>query len=341
MRNIRLVVTYDGTDFQGWQWQASAPTVQSCLETTIERVVGEQVWVWGSGRTDAGVHALNQVANFKTNSPIPCEGLRRALNDLLPPTVRVKEASEVSEAFHARYDARSKTYRYRILQAPICSPFIWRFVCHYPYLLDHKRMAEAARLIEGEHDFTSFAGIANVGAQGRRPGADAVRPYVQPIGAQVEGAVRDPPLRFPEGLEVATGSVPEVGQTHRSALTSLAGLQGERAVREPPLQAAEGVNADGEDDSEASASPHRPDKTIRKIFSSRLLWRPRASILIYEVRGSGFLHHMVRNIVGTLMEVGRGKLEPQDMTRILEARDRAQAGPTAQARGLCLVKVEY
>ncbi len=300
MRNIRLLVAYDGTDFQGWQRQPSAPTVQSCLETTIEKIVGEQVKVVGSGRTDAGVHALNQVANFKTNSPIPCEGLRKALNDLLPPTVRVKQADEVSEAFHARFDARSKTYRYRILQTAICSPFIWRFVYHHPYPLDRKRMAEAVRLIEGEHDFTSFAGVANVGAQGRRPGADAVRPYVQPIGAQVEGA-----------------------------------------VRELSLQVAEGVNADGEDDSEASTSPHRPDKMIRKIISSRLLWRPRASILIYEVRGSGFLHHMVRNIVGTLMEVGREKLVPQDMARILEARDRSPAGPTAPARGLCLVKVEY
>jgi tRNA pseudouridine38-40 synthase len=252
MRNLRLVIAYDGTDFHGWQRQPNAPTVQACLEAAVERIVGERAQVWGSGRTDAGVHALNQVANFKTGSPIPCENLVKALNAVLPPTVRVKEAHEVSDKFHARYDVRRKTYRYRILQAPICSPFVWRFVCHHPYSLDRRRMAEAARLLEGEHDFTSFAAT--------------------------EGHV--------------------------------------------------------EDSGEAKCA-------VRKIFLSRLLWRPRTSLLVYEVCGSGFLQHMVRNMVGTLIEVGKGKLVPQDVVRILGARDRTLAGPTAPARGLCLVKVEY
>lgn len=254
------MVAYDGTDFQGWQRQRNAPTVQGCLETTIEKVLGDPAQIWGSGRTDAGVHALNQVANFKTASPIPCENLLKALNDRLPPTVRIKEAHEVSDSFHARYDVRSKTYRYRILQAPICSPFVWRFVCHYPYSLDRQRMAEAARLIEGEHDFTSFAGYG-------------------------------------------------------------------------------GGTQDAENDT--SKAMHSPRLMVRTIFASRILWRPHATILIYEVRANGFLHHMVRNIVGTLMEVGRGKLAPQDLVGILEARDRTRAGPTAPAQGLCLVKVEY
>ena len=253
MRNICLVLAYDGTDFRGWQRQPNEPTVQGTLETAIKRIIGEQVNLWGSGRTDAGVHALNQVANFKTTCPIPCENLQKALNDSLPSTLLVKKAREVSEAFHARYDVRAKTYRYRILQAPLCSPFIWRFVCHHPYPLDRERMAEAARLLEGEHDFTSFAG------------------------------------------------------------------------------------ADGEKVGEGLYGPNM----VRTIFSSRVLWRPRVCMLIYEVRGSGFLHHMVRNIVGTLMEVGKGKLAPGDVIRILEARDRTLAGPTAPARGLCLVKVEY
>lgn len=257
MRNLRLLVSYDGTDFHGWQRQPDTPTVQGRLEAILAKITGVPVHVWGSGRTDTGVHALNQVANFKTECPIPCENLLKALNNLLPPSVRVKRVEQAPERFHARYDVRSKTYRYRILQAPICSPFLWRFVCHHPFPLDHKEMAEAARLFEGEHDFTSFAG-----SEGR---ADES----------------------------------EVG---------------------------------------ASMAPH---SMVRKIFSSRLLWRPRTSILVYEVRGSGFLHHMVRNIVGTLMEVGRGKLAPRDVIRILEARDRTQAGPTAPAQGLCLVKVEY
>jgi tRNA pseudouridine38-40 synthase len=270
MRNIRLVVAYDGTDFHGWQVQPDAPTIQGCLADTLGKITGEQVKLWGSGRTDAGVHALNQVANFKTDCPIPCENLVKALNNLLPPTVRVKEAGEIQDSFHARHDVRSKTYRYRILLAPICSPFIWRFVYHHPYPLDRARMAEAARLFEGEHDFTSFAA------------ADATE-----VGEDLHGP-------------------PEEREHYKGA----------------PLQ------SDGA-------------RMVRRILSSRILWRPRTSILIYEVCGSGFLHHMVRNIVGTLMEVGKGKLAPRDVIRILEARDRTLAGPTAPARGLCLVSVEY
>jgi tRNA pseudouridine38-40 synthase len=254
MRNIRLTIAYDGTDFHGWQRQPKAPTLQACLETALERIVGSAVTLLASGRTDAGVHAARQVANFKTSSPIPCPNLVQAVNDLLPSAVRVREADEVPDEFHSRYAARSKTYRYRILQAPVCSPFIARFVYHYPYPLDRGHMAEAAWLIEGRHDFASFA--ASDGAK--------------------------------------------------------------------------------EADSQESC-----ESTVREIFTSHILWRARTSILVYQVCGNGFLHHMVRNIVGTLIEVGRGKLGPGDMVRILEARNRALAGPTAPAQGLCLMRVEY
>jgi len=267
MRNLRLVIAYDGTDFHGWQRQPNAPTVQASLEETLARITAAQVKLHGSGRTDAGVHAARQVANFSTDCPIPGENLQKALNDLLPPSVRVKEVSEVAEDFHARYHARAKMYRYRILQAPVCSPFFWRFVDHYPYPLDYRRMAEAARLLEGQHDFTSFAASS---------------------GDEDD----DPP---------GAGSWP--------------------ASPESP--------------------PKRAPSMVRTIFSSRFLWRPRMRQLTYEVRGNGFLHHMVRNIAGTLIEVGRGKLAPADVLRILEARDRTLAGPTAPARGLCLMKVEY
>ena len=265
MRNIRLVVAYDGTEFHGWQRQPGIPTIQGTLETAIERITKERVRVWGSGRTDAGVHASNQVANFKTQCRIPCENLMRALNRLLPPAIRAKEAVEVSEDFHARYDVHSKTYRYRILQSPVCSPFVGRFVYHFPFPLDQPRMAKAAKVLEGRHDFTSFAGAAGD-----------------------EGA------RSPNETESSPGSERE---------------------------------GHGE--------------IVREIFSSRMHWRARTLMLIYEVKGSGFLHHMVRNIVGTLIEIGRGKLAPEDIQRILEGRDRGLAGPTAPAQGLCLVRVEY
>jgi len=271
MRNICLTVAYDGTDFHGWQRQPELPTVQASIEAAIEKITGAPVTLWGSGRTDAGVHALNQVANFKTDCRIPCENLVKALNNLLPPTVRVKQAREVAADFHARYDVRSKTYRYRILQAPVCSPFLWRFVCHHPFPLDVQQMAEAARLFEREHDFTSFAAAGE---------SEEVRSQ--------ESGVRSPNSEF--------------------------------GIRN-------------------SESPEQ--NMVRAIYVSRLFARPRTSMLIYEVKGSGFLHHMVRNIVGTLMEVGRRKLAPQDIIRILAARDRTLAGPTAPAQGLCLVKVEY
>jgi len=250
MRNIRLVVAYEGTDFRGWQRQPQGPTVQSCLEDGLQKLTGAPVTILGSGRTDAGVHALRQVANFHTESTIPCENLVKALNNHLPPTIRIRRAEDVALTFHARYDVRCKTYCYRILVAPICPPFLWRYVWHYPYALDWRRMAEAAQHFQGEHDFASFAA------------AD-----------------------------------------------------------------------DSADDSAKTKD--------RVIIRSCLVWRPRTSVLAYEVTGTGFLRYMVRNIVGTLVEVGRGKLAPGDIPRILVARDRVQAGPTAPAQGLCLVRVEY
>jgi tRNA pseudouridine38-40 synthase len=268
MRNILLTLAYDGTEFRGWQRQPDQPTIQACVEAAIERVTGVSARLWGSGRTDAGVHALNQIAHFKTECPIPCANLTKALNDVLPHSVRVKEAAEVGADFHARYDVKSKTYRYRILQAPVCSPFLWRFVHHYPFPLDLDAMAEAARLFEGEHDFASFAAADGVGIQ----------------ESDIEGG------------------------------NSEFGIRNSGSER---------------------------GEMVREIFSSHLFRRPRTSLLIYEVCGKGFLRHMVRNIVGTLMEVGRGKLTPADIPRILAARDRTLAGPTAPARGLCLVKVEY
>jgi len=267
MRNIRLTLAYDGTDFCGWQRQPHAPTIQGLLEATLEKILGAPTPVWGAGRTDAGVHALNQVANFKSECRIPCANLLKALNDAMPTAVRVKEVSEVAVTFHARYDARAKTYRYRLHQAPIASPFISRFAWHYPYPLDRARMAEAARLVEGERDFTSVAAS-------------------------------------------------EPRET-----------DGPRSFRAPP--------------SESQLRNPEPRSMVRTIFSSKILWRPRTWMLIYQVRGSGFLHHMVRNLVGMLVEVGKGKLEPCDVLRILQARDRALAGPTAPAQGLCLVNVEY
>jgi tRNA pseudouridine38-40 synthase len=260
MRNLKLVLAYDGADFAGWQVQPDAAAVQGVLAAAIARITGETVLPQGSGRTDAGVHALAQMATFATESPVPTANFVKALNDILPATVRVLEVEEVAADFHARKSARGKTYRYRIYRGAICPPFLARYVWHYPFPLDEEAMVRAAGLVEGEHDFTSFAAVD-----------------------------------------------PEKTINHE-------GHQGSRSKNE--------TNAN-----------------VRRIFSSR--WERQEDEFVYTVKGSGFLHHMVRNLVGTFILVGKGTLQPEDLSRILQARSRSAAGATAPAGGLYLVGVEY
>jgi tRNA pseudouridine38-40 synthase len=241
LRRIRITLSYDGTDYRGWQVQPGLPTVEAAVEEVLSTIEGAPVNVEASGRTDAGVHALAQVAAFHLRNPIPVDNLQRAMNQTLPRDIRVLQAAETHDSFHARFDAVAKSYEYRILRAAICSPFERRFVHHHPYPLDELKMAEAAGVLEGEHDFTSFA------------------------------------------------------------------------------------TSDESDDLGRSK--------VRRIFSSSVTRED--DRLIYRVRGSGFLKHMVRNVVGVLLEVGKGNLAPKD---VLQARD---PGPTAPARGLFLVSVEY
>ncbi len=260
MRNLRLIVSYDGADLAGWQVQPGRTTVQGALASAIGRLSGENVLPQGSGRTDAGVHALAQVASFQTASVIPPENWRRALNDILPAAIRVLEVTEAAPEFHARTSARSKTYRYRIHRGAICPPFLARYVWHYPYPLEESAMVAGASVLVGEHDFTSFAAV-------------------------------DP----------------------------------ERVER----------MAAGED----VPTSHIRTTNVRTIFSSS--WSREGEELIYTVRGSGFLHHMVRNLVGTFLLMGKGTVSLEDLRRILDARVRTAAGPTAPAGGLYLVAVEY
>ena len=275
MRNLRLMLSYDGSEFAGWQVQPGLATVQGTLASAIGRLSGENVLPQGSGRTDAGVHALGQVATFTTNSPIPLENWLRALNELLPPAIRVHEVEEAPPGFHARKSARAKIYRYRVYRAAICPPFLARYVWHYPYPLDETTMAQAAQFVIGEHDFTSFA---------------AVDPEREDRAAADEALDHGGPFDFAQGR-------------HRDA-------QG------------------------------KSQKTnIRTIHSSS--WTREADEFIYTVRGNGFLHHMVRNLIGTFLLVGKGTLKPEDVRRILDVRDRSAAGPTAPASGLYLVSVEY
>src|SRR5579872_2452059 len=159
MRNFKVTLAYDGTEYSGWQVQPDAQTIQGTLASAIGRITQEKVLPQGSGRTDAGVHALAQVASFWTESSIPGDNLVVALNDVLPASIRVVRAEEVPAEFHARKSARGKTYHYRIDREAICPPFLARYVWHYPYPLNEQAMREAAPLVEGEHDFTSFAAV--------------------------------------------------------------------------------------------------------------------------------------------------------------------------------------
>ncbi len=270
MRNLKLILTYDGSEFAGWQVQPGRTTVQGVLASAIGRLTGENVLPQGSGRTDAGVHALAQVASFVTASAIPVENWVRALNDILPASIRVLQVAEAAPDFHARKSARAKTYRYRIYRGAVCPPFLVRYVWHYPYPLDESAMMAAAGVVEGEHDFASFAAVD------------------------------------PKRVERMTGGR-NISKNHD----------------------------DGTDADESNAQPIN----VRTIFSS--LWTREGEELTYTVRGSGFLHHMVRNLVGTFLLVGKRTVSVEDLRRILAARDRTAAGPTAPASGLYLVAVEY
>jgi tRNA pseudouridine38-40 synthase len=255
-RNLKLTLAYDGSEFSGWQVQPDRPTIQGLLSEAIEKVTKDQVLPQGSGRTDAGVHALAQVATFSTDSTIPTENLVRALNSLLPDSIRVTNAEEVAQDFHARHSAKAKTYEYRIYRGSIVPPFVARYVYHHPFPIDEKAMVSTADVVVGEHDFTSFAAV-------------------------------DP---------------------------------------DKTRQAAE---QGGED----------APSMVRAIFEST--WERRGDEFVYRVRGNGFLHHMVRNLVGTFLLVGKGTLSRVEFKRIIEARDRSAAGATAPASGLFLVSVEY
>jgi tRNA pseudouridine38-40 synthase len=166
MRRIKILVAYDGTDFHGWQVQPNLPTIQGTLEQVVSEIAGRRVDVAGSGRTDAGVHALAQTAAFSLENPIPLTNLRKAMNRLLPPSIRVLDAEEMQPEFHPRFDAAAKTYEYRLFRGEVCPPWEWRYVHHHPYPLQVERMAALAPLLAGEHDFTAFAASDDRDAEG-------------------------------------------------------------------------------------------------------------------------------------------------------------------------------
>jgi len=245
MRNIKMIVEYDGTRYHGWQRQANMITIQQVLEESIGTITQEKIRVIGSGRTDAGVHAINQVANFKTDSRIEVRNLLNGTNSLLPHDIVIKEISDVNETFHARYDARGKVYCYQIYNKPFRSALYRNYAWHIREPLEIEKMKESAMLLKGTFDFSSFC-AANCG----------IKNHVRTV-----------------------------------------------------------LNIDIE-------------KNTRNMIT-------------ICIEANGFLKYMVRNIVGVLVDVGKGILSPLDVLRILEAKDRTQARITAPACGLFLKEVRY
>jgi tRNA pseudouridine38-40 synthase len=251
MRYFKLTIAYDGTDFHGWQAQSSRPTIQGEIVGVLRQLTQEHILLQGTGRTDAGVHALGQIASFRTQSGLSAGDFHRALNALLPPSIRIVKAEEVGPTFSARFSARGKVYRYRIYRGRVLPPMLWRYVLYYPFPLDEDAMRDAAACFVGVHDFTSFA--------------------------------------------ASTGSE--------------------------------------EDDKERVME--------REIFSTELVRSPDNEELVFTVHGRSFLRYMVRKMVGTLLDVGRGKLKPEDINRLFELRDRSKSGPTVPAHGLWMVSAEH
>jgi tRNA pseudouridine38-40 synthase len=245
VRNIKLTVAYDGTNYSGWQRQAEDTTLQAVIEEKIGTMVAEPVKLIASGRTDAGVHALGQVCHFQTHSQIGTEELKKGLNSMLPDDILIMRAESVPLEFHARYDARKKTYEYRILNRAEPDIFNRNFLWHIHYPLDTDGMSQCLALLEGTHDFSSF----------RSQGSGNLDP-------------------------------------------------------------------------------------VRTVYRARIQG-PRDGRLCIIMEANGFLRHMVRNIVGTLVEVGRGKRDVDEFRAILEAGDRGMAGMKAPPQGLFLVRVEY
>lgn len=241
MPTYKLVLSYDGTDFHGWQRQKEERTVQGVVEAALEKITGQKISLVAAGRTDAGVHAKGQVAHFRANFSLDEEELCRALNAILPWDVRIISLRRVPDYFHARRSAFSKIYEYRILNSHRISPFLFRYVLPWPYPLDFEKMQKAAKLFLREADFSAF-------------------------------------------------------------------------------------------------TPAPTPNPIRRIYRSEL--KKRGSLIIYQVEADGFLRYMVRTMVGTLLEVGRGKLSPEDIEKYFGPQ-KTPAGPVAPAKGLCLVRVFY
>lgn len=316
-RRILLRVAYDGTNYHGWQLQPNAATIEGELNRALCALTGEEIVVTGASRTDAGVHALGNVAVFDTTSRIPAEKFSYALNQRLPEDIVIQSSKQVADDFHPRHCDCRKTYEYDILNRTFPLP-AYRNTAYFLYgTLNIEAMRRACQAFLGEHDFASFCAA----------------------GAQVQTTVRTI-----YSLEVECRPLTEAGTpvppASGEAVNAADGKRGEQ-VQQAQSASGEMLNAAaGESDEQVQqAQPESGETAIPAAGGANA--GSADQLLTIRVKGNGFLYNMVRIIAGTLVEVGRGHIEPEEVAGIIAAKDRAKAGPTAPARGLRLVEIEY
>ena len=326
MASFKIVLAYDGTDFVGWQRQASGMSIQGLLEDALRALDDRDVTVTAAGRTDAGVHALGQVAAFSLARAIDPGTLVRALNANLPDTVRALSAAEVPATFNPRFSARAKTYRYRIWNAPALSPFERRYAWHVMSALDVDAMAAAARRLEGRHDFAAFQAAGNDVTTTERT---IFSSRLSNRKLSTTGDTED----TEEEAFSRTGFNPGVPRVLR-------GGEGKEATFSRT-----GFNVSvprvlrGGEGKEATFSRTGLNLSVPRVLRGGEVGG--GDLICYEITGDGFLRHMVRAVVGTLVEIGRGRRPVEWIEEVLASRDRGGAGPTVPAAGLFLVAVDY
>jgi len=272
-RNIRIILRYDGTRYSGWQFQKNAETVQEAIESALERIIGRKVKLTGAGRTDSGVHAVGQVANFNTHSRLALNKIKDALNSSLAEDILIVSAESAPLKFDSQRSARSKRYRYTVTTARFTDPFIRHFASRFSYPLNIRSMRRAAKALTGRHDFRAF----------------------QASGSGESNMVRQ--AHHTPSPSTGSGRMPSLSRQNLSKGTV---------------------------------------RTIKKIKIEK-----RGDLVYIDLWADGFLYNMVRTIAGTLLEIGRGKMLEKSIQEMLLKRDRRSAGPTAPAKGLCLMSVEY
>jgi len=317
-RRIKLTIAYDGTNYKGWQIQnptrekpeGDKPTIQGMLTLGIRNLVkDDSIQLIGASRTDSGVHARGNVAVFDTESTIPTDNYPSAINSFLPEDIRVVKAEEVPPEFNPRFEPHEKVYEYKVDNSPVPMPLGRLYAYNFTYALDIEKMRQAAEYLCGVHDFTSFV---NPDSQVFEHGGDAVReiysieilPDKERKGQETTDSF-DATRKYPEVIDLAkaSGKCPEAIDSSKASVK---------------IPEAMGVS-----------------KTSRKVREED------AGLITLRIRGNGFLYHMIRIIVGTLLQVGNGKRDPEDIMNILEAKDRTKAGPTVPAKGLCLKELRY